>query len=472
MKLRISQRKSLKATFWTTSLSSAHQHMIRRYIAADFGAGSGRVIVGTVLPDAIQLDEVHRFPNRQIRLGDTVYWDFPSLFEELKTGLKKAFAKYDGIVSIGVDTWGVDFGLIDKKGHLVSNPVCYRDSRTEGILEKVFRVISKNELYALTGNQFMEINTAFQLYSMVLSDDPALKIADKLLFTPDLFNYFLTGIAANEYTISSTSQLFHHGSQNWANEVFERLNLPIHLMQKIVPSGTVIGELSPEIVAEVGGAGVKVIAVGSHDTASALASIKPETENWAFISSGTWSLMGIEVEKPILTREAMECDFTNEGTVNGHIRFLRNITGLWLLQNLMKEWEATGEKCSYSDLIAEAEQCKLASIVDVDAPCFNKPENMGKAICRYCAEKGLEVPRTKGEFMRCVVLSLATKYAEVKKLLEKCSGRKIETIYIVGGGSQNQLLNRLTEELTGAKVVCKAVEATAIGNIQVQANIL
>lgn len=442
-----------------------------RYIAADFGAGSGRVIVGTVLPEGrIQLDEIHRFPNRQIRLGDTVYWDFLSLFEELKTGLKKAFAQYDGIVSIGIDTWGVDFGLLDRKGHLVSNPVCYRDSRTAGILEKVFRVIPKAELYALTGNQFMEINTAFQLYSMVLQQDPALQIADKLLFTPDLFNYFLTGKALNEYTISSTSQLFQHATRGWATEVFKRLNIPRHLMQPIIPSGTVIGELSPEIVAEVGGTGVKVVAVGSHDTASALASIEAEGDNWAFISSGTWSLMGIETDKPILTPEAMECDFTNEGTVNGHIRFLRNITGLWLLQNLMKEWETAGEKCSYADLIAEAEQSQLNTVVDVDAPCFNKPDHMGNAISRYCTEKGMEAPRTKGEFMRCVALSLATKYAEVKQMLEKCSGRKIETIYIVGGGSQNRLLNRFTEELTGARVICKAVEATAIGNIKVQQN--
>lgn len=440
-----------------------------KHIAADFGAGSGRVIVGTPLPDGnIRLDEVHRFPNRQISLGGTLYWDFPALFEELKTGLKKAFVQYDGIVSIGVDTWGVDFGLIDRNGHLISNPVCYRDARTTGILEKVFRVIPREELYALTGNQFMEINTAFQLYSMVLQDDPVLKIADKLLFTPDLFNYFLTGKAVNEYTISSTSQLFHHATRGWADEVFQRLNIPRHLMQPIVPSGTIIGELSPEVVAEVGGSGVKVVAVGSHDTASALASIDAEGDNWAFISSGTWSLMGIETEKPILTPEAMACDFTNEGTVNGHIRFLRNITGLWLLQNLMKEWEAEGEKCSYTDLIAEAERCQLNSVVDVDDPCFNKPEHMGRAICRYCHEKSIQAPATKGEFMRCVALSLANKYAEVKRMLEKCSGRKIETIYIVGGGSQNQLLNRLTEELTGAKVVCKAVEATAIGNIKVQ----
>ncbi len=383
--------------------------------------------------------------------------------------MRKAFDKYDDIVSIGVDTWGVDFGLIDRQGHLVANPVCYRDARTAGMLEKAFRVIPKEKLYALTGNQFMEINTAFQLYSMVLANDPALQVADKLLFTPDLFNYFLTGKALNEFSIASTSQLFNHVKHEWADEVFEKLGLPRHLMQKIVSAGSVIGELSDEVTDEVGGKGVKVIAVGSHDTASAVASIEATGDNWAFISSGTWSLMGIKTDRPILTEEAMKSDFTNEGTVDGHIRFLRNITGLWLLQNLMKEWEQAGTKRTYAELIDEAEQSDIASVVNVDDVCFNNPDSMGRAICAYCDEHGLQVPRTQGEFVRCVVLSLAHKYAEVKRLLEKCSGRKIDTIYIVGGGSRNRLLNRLTEELTGAKVVCGDAEATAVGNIKVQA---
>lgn len=439
-----------------------------KYIAADFGAGSGRVIVGGEGPEGMVLDEIHRFPNRQIRVGDTLYWDFAALFEDLKTGLRKAFAKYDGIVSIGVDTWGVDFGLIDRRGHLIANPVCYRDGRTSGILKQVFEEIPKAELYRLTGNQFMEINTAFQLYSQVLQKDPVLEIADKLLFMPDLFNYFLTGVAVNEYTIATTSQLFHHATGGWATEVFERLNLPQHLMQRVVPSGTVIGELLPGVVAETGGQGVKVVAVGSHDTASALASIPAEGKNWAFISSGTWSLMGIETDHPILTQEAMECDFTNEGTVNGKIRFLRNITGLWLLQNVVKEWERRGESCDYEQMIEEAESCGIQAVVDVDDPCFNKPESMCEAISAYCRQRRMDIPRTKGEFMRCIALSLATKYAEVKRLLEKCSGRRIETIYIVGGGSRNRLLNKLTEELTGAVVVTGAVEATAVGNIKEQ----
>ncbi|MCI5705736.1 MAG: rhamnulokinase [Odoribacter sp.] len=440
-----------------------------RYIAADFGAGSGRVIVGTVRPDSIELEEIHRFPNRQIRLGGVVYWDFLALFEELKNGLRKAFRKYDDIVSIGVDTWGVDFGLIDKQGHLISNPVCYRDARTEGMLEKAFKVLPKERFYALTGNQFMEINTAFQLYSMTLANDSILQIADKLLFTPDLFNYFLTGRALNEFSIVSTSQLFNHTKHDWADEVFDVLGLPRRLMQKVVSAGSVIGELSEDVVAEVGGKGVKVVAVGSHDTASAVASIEATGDNWAFISSGTWSLMGIKVDKPILTEEAMESDFTNEGTVDGRIRFLRNITGLWLLQNLMKEWEESGVKRTYAELIDEAEQCDFASVVNVDDACFNNPDNMGEAIRVYCMEHGLQVPETQGEFVRCVVLSLAHKYAEVKRLLEKCAGRKIDTIYIVGGGSRNRLLNHLTEQLTGAKVVCGDAEATAVGNIKVQA---
>lgn len=439
-----------------------------RFVAADFGAGSGRVIVGTVSGEGTVLDEIHRFPNRQICLGGTVYWDFLALFEELKTGLKRAFQKYDDIVSIGVDTWGVDFGLVDRRGRLAGNPVCYRDSRTAGMLEKTFEKLPKDRFFALTGNQFMEINTAFQLYSMVLENDPALQVADKLLFTPDLFNYFLTGTAVSEYTIASTSQLYNHASGDWAAEVFERLSIPQRLMQRIVPSGTVVGELLPEIVREVGGKGVKVITVGSHDTASALASIEAEGDGWAFISSGTWSLMGVAVERPILTQEALDGDFTNEGTVDGQIRFLRNITGLWLLQNIMKEWEECGGTCDYGTLIAEAEKSTFGSVVNVDDPRFNHPASMADAVCAYCCESGQKEPQTKGEFMRCVVLSLAVKYAEVKKLLEKCSGREIRRIYIVGGGSRNTLLNRLTEELTGAEVVAGAVEATAIGNIKVQ----
>ena len=444
-----------------------------KYIAADFGAGSGRVIVGEQSPSGIVLTEVHRFPNRQITLGGTVYWDFLALFEELKTGLRKAFSTYDDIVSIGIDTWGVDFGLIDRNGSLLVNPVCYRDGRTAGMLERAFRSVPKEEFFALTGNQFMEINTVFQLLAMKERGDVALGAADKLLFMPDLFNYYLCGVAANEYTIATTSQLLNPATHEWEAEVFRRLGLPLHIMQRIVPAGTVLGELLPDVAEEVGApAGVKVVTVGSHDTASAIASISPERpEGWAFISSGTWSLMGIDTPSPVVTPEALAADFTNEGITNGHISFLRNITGLWLLQNLEQEWKAAGEDYTYASLIADAEKSDVDSIVDVDAPCFSKPRSMSVAICDYCKSSGMDVPQTKGDFMRLVCRSLASKYADVKTKLEQCSGQHIDTIYVVGGGSQNALLNRLTAEMTGCRVVPCEKEATAIGNIKVQMSI-
>ena len=439
-----------------------------RYLAADFGAGSGRVIVGTVGREGVVLEEIHRFPNRQVRLGGVVHWDFLSLFEELKQGLKKAFSRYDDIYSIGVDTWGVDFGLLDARGRLISNPVCYRDLRTHGILAQVDKKISREDLYACTGNQLMEINTAFQLYSMVLHGDPLLTSARKLLFMPDMFNYFLSGVAVNEYTIASTSQLLHPGKRCWAKEVFEVLGLPLSWMQPVVPSGTILGELLPEVVSETGGNGVKVIAVGSHDTASAVASIDVPGNNWAFISSGTWSLMGIKMPEPVLTPVAMELNYTNEGTVDGEFRLLKNITGLWLLQQVMKEWEAEGIAVAYGDLIDAASRSDLNSTVDVDDAGFSNPRSMREAIAAYCAATGQQPPVEPGEYMRCIVLSLAKKYAEVKEQLEQISGRRIDTIHILGGGSRNTLLNRLTGELTGCRIITGETEATAIGNIMVQ----
>lgn len=439
-----------------------------RYIAVDFGASSGRVIVGTPTPEGVVLDEIHRFSNRPVRLGNTLYWDFLSLFEQLKLGLKKAFAAYDDIHSIGVDTWGVDFGLIGKNGQLLSNPVSYRDSRTRDILGKVFEVIPRDELYALTGNQLMEINTAFQLYSMVLNEDPLLSLADKLLFMPDLFNYFLSGVAVNEYTIASTSQLLHLREKGWASDILERLRIPSRLMQSVVPSGAVLGDLLPEITEETGGKGVKVVAVGSHDTASAVASLSPSGNDWAFLSSGTWSLMGIKVKEPILSSLAMEFDFTNEGTVDGEIRFLKNITGLWILQQVMAEFAEEGMHTDYETMISEAEKLTTTTIIDVDDTRFSGTSGMRKLIAEYCRNTNQSPPLSPGEYMRSITLSLASKYAEVKRQLELVSGQKINTIYVVGGGARNRLLNHFTAELTGCRVVAGEAEATAIGNILLQ----
>ena len=448
---------------------------MKRYLAADFGAGSGRVIVGTPSTEGIQLEEIHRFENNQKIIDGHLRWDFDALFNELKTGLKKAFAKYgDEIESIGVDTWGVDFGLLDKDGKLISTPVCYRDDRTKGMLELAFEKLPKEEFFQHAANQFMEINTAFQLLSATQTETDIaygeVVHAEKLLFMPDLFNYFLTGKCYNEFTISSTSQLMNSLTHQWDDVIFERLGLPKHLMQEIIYPGTVIGRLSDELAEEVGG-NLNVIAVGSHDTASAVASISDTNDDWAFISSGTWSLMGTPTKEPIISKEALESDFTNEGMTDGRIRFLKNITGLWLIQQLVKEWESEGYKCDYSELVKEAEQSTLSSSFDVDDTRFMNPEKMSEAIVSFLKENNEELPVTKGDFMRCICISLAKKYAEVKTQMECCTNKKINKIYIVGGGSRNQLLNKLTAEHTGCEVIRGEVEATAMGNILAQMSI-
>lgn len=436
-----------------------------RFIAADFGAGSGRVIVGTWLAASktIELEEIHRFGNEQKMMDGHLRWDFEALFNELKTGLKKAFAKYgDEIKSIGIDTWGVDYGLLDKEGQLISSPICYRDDRTKGMMDVAFQKLPKEEFFQHAANQFMGINTAFQLMS-----ETDLQRAERLLFMPDLFNYFLTGKCYNEFTIASTSQLLNTKTHQWDDVIFEKLNLPKRLMQEIIYPGTVIGELTAELAAEVGG-NAKVVAIGSHDTASAVASIKDDGSDWAFISSGTWSLMGTPSKEPIISKEALESDFTNEGMTDGRIRFLKNITGLWLIQQLVKEWEQEGYKCDYSELVKEAELSSLDSSFDVDDARFMNPEKMSEAIVSYLKEENQELPKSKGDFMRCVCISLAKKYAEVKTQMERCTNKKINKIYIVGGGSKNQLLNRLTAEYTQCEVIRGEVEATAMGNVLVQ----
>ena len=439
-----------------------------RFIAADFGAGSGRVIVGTLtqtltLTQTIELEEIHRFGNEQKMIDGHLRWDFEALFNELKTGLKKAFAKYgDEIKSISIDTWGVDYGLLDKEGRLIANPICYRDDRTKGMMDAAFQKLPKDEFFQHAANQFMEINTAFQLMS-----ETDLQRAERLLFMPDLFNYFLTGKCYNEFTIASTSQLLNTKTHQWDDVIFEKLNLPKRLMQEIIYPGTVIGELTAELAAEVGG-NAKVVAIGSHDTASAVASIKDDGSDWAFISSGTWSLMGTPSKEPIISKEALESDFTNEGMTDGRIRFLKNITGLWLIQQLVKEWEQEGYKCDYSELVKEAEHSSLDSSFDVDDARFMNPEKMSEAIISYLKEENQELPKTKGDFMRCVCISLAKKYAEVKTQMERCTNKKINKIYIVGGGSKNQLLNRLAAEYTQCEVIRGEVEATAMGNVLVQ----
>ena len=445
------------------------------YLAIDFGGGSGRVIAGTITDEKgekkLTMQLVHRFQNRQVRLGNHVYWDFPALFEDMKTGLKKAAQLGLKVSGIAIDTWGVDFGFIDRDGNLVGNPVCYRDARTNGMAERFFADVDRTAHYAVNGTQVMEINTLFQLLSLKLADSPQLQIADKLLFTPDLFSYFLTGEANTEYTIASTSEMLDARKRDWDWELIDSLGLPRHLFCPIVMPGTVRGRLRKDIAEETGLGEVDVIAVGSHDTASAVAAV-PATDDEqpvAFISSGTWSLLGVEINEPILTEEARRAEFTNEGGIGGKITFLQNITGLWFIQRLMAEWKEEGDEQQYDILLPAAEKAVIDTVIPVDDAAFQNPPSMQQAIIDYCNAHNLTAPTSKAETTRIVLQSLAAKYAEATSALNVMLPSPIKKLHIIGGGSQNKLLNRLTEEALGVPVEAGPVEATGIGNILTQA---
>ena len=445
------------------------------YLAIDFGGGSGRVIAGTITDEKgekkLTMQLVHRFQNRQVRLGNHVYWDFPALFEDMKTGLKKAAQLGLKVSGIAIDTWGVDFGFIDRDGNLVGNPVCYRDARTNGMAERFFADVDRTAHYAVNGTQVMEINTLFQLLSLKLADSPQLQIADKMLFTPDLFSYFLTGEANTEYTIASTSEMLDARKRDWDWQLIDSLGLPRHLFCPIVMPGTVRGRLRKDIAEETGLGEVDVIAVGSHDTASAVAAV-PATDDEqpvAFISSGTWSLLGVEINEPILTEEARRAEFTNEGGIGGKITFLQNITGLWFIQRLMAEWKEKGDEQQYDILLPAAEKAVIDTVIPVDDAAFQNPPSMQQAIIDYCNAHNLTAPTSKAETTRVVLQSLAAKYAEATSALNAMLPSPIKKLHIIGGGSQNKLLNRLTEEALGVPVEAGPVEATGIGNILTQA---
>lgn len=445
--------------------------MKEAYLAVDFGGGSGRVIAGYPAEGRLQLETVYRFPNRQVRMGGRIYWDFLSLFEDMKRGIRMAVDKGYRIKSIGIDTWGVDFGLIDKLGNLLGNPVCYRDSRTDGMPEQVFARIDPSAHYAVAGTQVMAINTLFQLYAMKQEGSPLLDVADRLLFMPDLFSYFLTGVANNEYSIASTSELMDIRACRWNESLMRELGLPEHLFGDIVMPGTSRGALKPDVKAELGlDYDVEVIAVASHDTASAVYAVPTaaDGEVTAFLSSGTWSLLGVVCDEPVLTEEARLHGFTNEGGAKGKICFLQNITGLWILQRLMSEWSDAGLCTDYEVLIPAAEEAEFATCIDVDDARFASPVNMADAIVAYCREQGTPEPHTQGEFVKCVLLSLAERYRRGVEGLNRLLPRPITRLQIIGGGSQNRYLNRLTSQSTGLPVTAGPVEATAIGNIRAQ----
>jgi sugar (pentulose or hexulose) kinase len=441
------------------------------YIAVDLGAESGRVMIGSVSNEKITLKEIHRFSNGPVSKGDSLRWDFAQLLSNIKDGIAKAVKHADHpITSIGVDSWGVDFGLIDDKNQLIENPYNYRDSRTNGMMEKALELMPKRELYENTGIQFMQLNTIYQLLSARLSNDPALSKAKKLIFMADLVSFSLTGQVYAEYSLASTSQLMDMKTGNWSKAVFEKLGLPLDIMPNIVAPGTVVGKLTKDIANELGCGQIPVVAVGSHDTACAVAAVPASTENWMYLSSGTWSLMGIEVPRPIINDKSFEYQFTNEGGAENTIRFLKNIMGLWVVQECRRQWQREGTDLTYDHITEMTAHAKpFKAYVDVDYDQFLSPGNMPEKINAYLRQTGQNTLSDKGEIVRAVLEGLAMKYRDVVDIIESLSQKKIDAVHIVGGGIKNELLCQFTADSLNKKVMTGPIEATALGNIMLQA---
>ena len=439
------------------------------FIAIDLGASGGRVLLGKFDGERFGLEELHRFPNGPVNVLGRLYWNVLGLWQEVKTGLRRYAETYqEPLAGISVDTWGVDFALLDETGSLLGQPYHYRDARTDGQVEQVSAKINRERLYKRTGVQFMQINTLYQLYAM--RSDPRLTYAKTLLMMPDLFHYWLTGRKASEYTIASTSQLLNAQSRTWDEEVLKALSLPAHLFPELIQPGTVIGPLLASVAKEVGLMSVPVIATGAHDTASAVAAIPELDETGVYISSGTWSLMGVELAEPILNEQARALDVTNEGGVAGTIRLLKNVAGLWLLQESRKQWRREGQDYSWEELLDLATEAQpFRSFINPGAETFLSPGDMPAAIRAYCRETNQPEPESVGAVVRCCLESLALKYRSVLGGLESLLDRRLETVYIVGGGSQNDLLNQFTADACSRPVVAGPVEATALGNLTVQA---
>lgn len=442
--------------------------MTKRVLAFDFGASSGRAIIGCFDGDKITLEEVHRFSNDPVSVGGTVYWDVLRLFYEIKQGIIKAKIA-GGFDSIGIDTWGVDFGLIDSEGKLMENPVHYRDARTVGLVDEAFKTMPKEKLYGITGIQFMELNTLFQLISLKKYRPWMLERADKMLFMPDLFGYMLTGKMCAEYSIASTSQLIDLDKRTWSKEILDAFGIKESVFAPLVQPGTVLGELSKEICEECGVDPVPVISVCGHDTQSAITSVPCEDGDFAFLSSGTWSLFGTELDKPIVNETSMNINITNEGGFDGSTGFLKNIIGLWLIQESRRQWKREGKEYSYADLeklalAAEPFKC----FIDPDAPEFVPHGNIPERVREFCRKTGQYVPKTVGEIMRCIYESLAMKYRLTFEKLRECTERDYPVIHVIGGGTKDGLLCQMTADSCDRTVKAGPIEATVMGNVAVQ----
>lgn len=442
------------------------------FCALDLGAESGRVMLGRFDGKQLQLSEAHRFASLPVRLPDGLHTDVLRIWSELKHGMSLAVHSSGGeTAGIGVDTWGVDFALLDKQGSLLSNPYHYRDRLTEGILPKAFRRVPRPDIFERTGLQFMSINTLYQLFALKLRRSPLLDNARRLLMMPDLFNYWLCGKQVNEFSIATTSQCYDPRKKTWAGSMLKKFGLPTRIFGHIAAPGTVLGDLLTQVADEAGLKGhVPVIAPGCHDTALAVAAVPAKAPDFAYISCGTWSVLGAELPGPCINAQSLEADFTNEGGVAGTFRFLKNLTGLWLVQESKREWLRRGEDLSYAQLTkAAAGAAPLRSIIDPSCAEFGKPGDMPGRIRDYCTTTGQEVPESKGAVVRCALESLALSYRKTLEQLDNILHRRLEPIHLVGGGTQNKLLCQFAADATGRAVIAGPVEATAAGNVVMQA---
>jgi len=442
----------------------------KSFLAFDLGATSGRTILGTLENGRLQMKELTRFPNQMLQIGDHFHWNIYSLFEHLKAGLVAAKNEGVDIASIGIDTWGVDFALLAKDGSIVGAPYAYRDPHTDGAPEKFFKIVPREKVYDLTGIQVMNFNSLYQLFALKQANNDLLDATSEILFMPDALSYLLTGNKVVEYTIASTSQILNPRTKQFDTELLEAAGVSPSILGEIVMPGHVIGSLRNDIAEESELGKVPVIAVAGHDTGSAVAAVPAENERFAYLSSGTWSLMGIEVMDAIINEETSALNFTNEGGIEGTTRFLKNITGMWLLEQCLKEWKKEGITYAYEKLVHMADTVPaFQSIIDPDNVTFANPLSMTKAIVDYCVSTGQTSPTTHAEFVRCIFESLSLKYRYVLEILKRLAPFSIEKLHVIGGGSKNPLLNQWTANAIGMPVIAGPSEATAIGNVMIQA---
>ncbi|MCP8615675.1 rhamnulokinase [Salirhabdus salicampi] len=441
-----------------------------KVLAIDLGASSGKILLGKLENDCINITEVHRFDNTPVKAGKQLYWDILRIYHEIKIGLKKAFHEEKSIESIAIDSWAIDFGLLDENGLLLGNPLHYRDHHTDGAIEEVTSIVGAKELYEKTGIQFIQINTIYQLYALQKNQSRILKEATSLLMIPDLIRYFLTGKKYNEFTNVTTTQLYNPVTNKWNKDIMEQLNIPTQIFNNpLVKPGTHVGDISEDVVKELNIPKTKVLAIGEHDTASAVAGVPSTHKDFIYLSCGTWSLMGTEVDEPYINEATYQANFTNEGGIEDTFRLLKNIMGLWIVQECKRIWDLEGNQFDYRQLVLDAKNATpFRSLINPDDERFFNPLNMIKEIQSFCQETEQPIPETVGQIVRCILESLAFKYRYTYEKISSITNKEYEGLYIVGGGIQNELLCQFTANALGKSAWVGPQEATSYGNIAMQ----